>query len=150
MREAIGGTWIFQIVIFFMSINHSKAFNVKDAIINTIEREEGVDLNNPEDPAIKKIVEYLKNTSYRTTGTCPKVGNGDNYQGFDREGKINNRNPAFCLKAVEVGGNSELPSMMYYQVVVFYQLDLPIFNNVFNFRVSGDTKIISHSNEVGI
>ena len=51
MREAIGGTWIFQIVIFFillftgymcMSINHSKAFNVKNTIIKEIERAEGV------------------------------------------------------------------------------------------------------------
>ena len=82
MREAIGGTAIFQIVIFFillftgfmcLSINHSKAFNVKNMIINTLERKEKIDLSNTEnDEAIKEIVSYLKKHSYRTTGICPE------------------------------------------------------------------------------
>lgn len=150
MREAIGGTWIFQIVVFFvllftgfmcLSINHSKAFNVKNTIIKSIEREEGVDLNNPNsDPAIQKIVEYLKDTSYRTTGSCP-----DGYTGYNRDGNIDSRNSAFCIAKQIARSGSELPDMSYYRVVVFYQLDLPIFRSVFNFRVSGDTKILSHS-----
>ena len=158
MREAIGGTWIFQIVIFFillftgymcLSINHSKAFNVKNTIVKAIEREEGVNLSNPDsDPAIRQIVEYLKETSYRTTGKCP-----DGYTGYNRDGKIDSRNSAFCLKAQAARGNvpdryGEIPVMNYYRVVVFYQLDLPIFRSIFEFRVSGDTKIISHSKGV--
>ena len=48
MREAIGGISIFQIVILFillftgvmcLTINHSKAFGVKDEIITIIENE---------------------------------------------------------------------------------------------------------------
>lgn len=157
MREAIGGTWIFQIVIFFillftgfmcLSINHSKAFNVKDMIVKEIERQEGINLSNPEsDEAIQNIVKYLKETSYRTTGTCPS-----DYIGYNRDGQLDSRNSAFCLRAVSKErvsqfGN-ELPIMTYYQIVVFYQLDLPIFSAVFNFRVSGDTRIISHSGRV--
>lgn len=161
MREAIGGTWIFQIVIFFillftgymcLSINHSKAFNVKNTIVKAIEREEGVDLQNPEsDPAIQKIVEYLKQTSYRTTGSCPndirdKSGRiVTRYYGFNREGKLDNRNPAFCIAEQSVRSSSDMPIMNYYRIKVFYQLDLPIFRSVFNFQVSGDTKIMSHS-----
>lgn len=158
MREAIGGTWIFQIVIFFillftgymcLSINHSKAFNVKNTIVKAIEREEGINLSNPDsDPAIRQIVEYLKETSYRTTGKCPA-----GYTGYNREGRIDSRNSAFCLKAQEARGNvpdryGEIPIMNYYRVVVFYQLDLPIFRSIFEFRVSGDTKIMSHSKGV--
>ena len=97
MREAIGGTAIFQIVIFFillftgfmcLSINHSKAFNVKNMIINTIERVEKIDLTNTEnDEAIKEIVGYLKKNSYRTTGNCPP-----NYTGIrDRRSGIRER-----------------------------------------------------------
>lgn len=154
MREAIGGTWIFQIVVFFvllftgfmcLSINHSKAFNVKNSIVKTIEREEGIDLNNPEeDPAIEKIVEYLKQTSYRTTGKCPS----DEYMGYDRNGKIDSNHPAFCIAKKDTRTGGDMPDMSYYQIVVFYQLDLPIFRSVFNFRVTGDTKIIMHSNGV--
>lgn len=166
MREAIGGTWLFQIVIFFvllftgymcLSINHSKAFNVKNTIIKTIEREEGINLDNPDrDDAIKKIVEYLEKASYRTTGKCPK-----GYEGFNRSGKKDSRNSAFCIRKQSiyegspdnVGNNTyaldwiddvkEFPDQSYYRVVVFYQLDLPIFNEAFNFKVTGDTRIIS-------
>ena len=139
MREAIGGTAIFQIVIFFillftgfmcLSINHSKAFNVKNMIINTIERVEKIDLSNTEnDEAIKEIVGYLKKNSYRTTGKCPS-----NYTGINR------------IKAENVAKNSsEFPEMNYYRVIVFYQLDLPIFRSLFEFQVSGDTKIMYRS-----
>lgn len=150
MREAIGGTWLFQIVIVFvllftgymcLTINHSKAFNVKNTIIKAIEREEGADLTNPEsDSAILKIVDYLKETSYRTTGTCP---NG--YTGYNRDGKIDSKNSAFCIAKQSAISSSEMPDMSYYRVVVFYQLDLPIFNSVFNFKVTGDTKLLNTS-----
>lgn len=152
MREAIGGTWIFQIVIFFvllftgymcLTINHTKAFNVKDTIVKEIERQEGVALNNPDsDEAIQKIVGYLKASSYRTTGKCP---NG--YNGYNRDGHIDSRNSAFCIAKQNVHSGSDMPDMAYYRVIVFYQLDLPIFRSVFNFKVSGDTKIISRSRE---
>lgn len=161
MREAIGGTWLFQIVIVFvllftgfmcLTINHSKAFNVKNTIIKTIEREEGVNLDVPgSDPAISKIVSYLQEASYRTTGNCPAdVKDAANniiahYYGFDRNGNLNNAKPAFCIAKVKTRAGEEFPDMSYYRVVVFYQLDLPIFNEVFNFRVTGDTKLIDVS-----
>lgn len=150
MREAIGGTWLFQIVIIFvllftgfmcLTINHSKAFNVKNTIIKAIEREEGADLNNPsQDPAILKIVAYLREASYRTTGNCP---NG--YIGYNRDGLIDSRNSAFCIQKTVAKSSNDLPDMSYYRVVVFYQLDLPIFNEVFNFTVTGDTRLINKS-----
>jgi hypothetical protein len=150
VREAIGGTWLFQIVIVFvllftgymcLTINHSKAFNVKNTIINAIERENGVDLSNPSgDAAMQTIVEYLQNQSYRTTGTCPS-----GYTGYNRDGAVDSRNSAICIKETTVSTSSDLPYMSYYSVIVFYQLDLPIFSETFNFKVSGDTKLLSSS-----
>lgn len=158
MREAIGGTVIFQIVIFFillftgficLSINHSKAFNVKNMIINTIERKERLNLSNPQsDDGIKEIVEYLKKTSYRTTGKCPKDDANGQWYGFNRNGIEDSSNSAFCIQKVttqEEGG--EFPDMAYYRVVVFYQLDLPIFRSLFEFSVSGDTKIMNKTTQ---
>ena len=61
MRESIGGTWLFGIVITFIAlfsaflsyaISYTKAFNLKSEILNMIERSEGwtsteiTDLNN--------------------------------------------------------------------------------------------------------
>lgn len=162
MREAIGGTWIFQIVIFFillftgymcLSINHSKAFNVKNEIVKAIEREGGANLENPEnDAAIQSIVEYLKKTSYRTTGKClddvkDKAGNViTHYTGYNREGKLDNSNPSFCIAKQSVSSGEGMPDRSYYRIVVFYQLDLPIFRSVFQFRITGDTKVMSYTN----
>lgn len=170
MREAIGGTWLFQIVIVFillftgymcLSINHSKAYNVKSEILDIIERYNGIDLSsdmNGEDGALTEIVENMQLNSYRTTGKCPTdLKDADNnvvghYVGFNREGRFDQTNPTICIAKVDVGSIDntnqivqELPSMSYYRIVVFYQLDLPVFQNVFLFSLKGDTKILNVS-----
>ncbi len=160
MREAIGGTWLFQIVIVFvllfsgfmcLTINHSKAFNVKDRIIQTIQSHNGIDVNSQctgGGGALCEIASYLIDSAYRTTGDCQKESQKDGitYYGFTREGKASTNNAAFCVaKVISETSNaysSELPSVAYYRVIVFYQLDLPIFHDLFNFRIRGDTRTI--------
>jgi len=166
VREAIGGTWLFQIVIFFillftgymcLSINHSKAFNVKSEILEIIERHGGIDLNGGmDDEAMEEIVSNMQENAYRTTGKCPSdIKNADNtiiarYVGFNREGRPDSNNPAFCIAKVDVGADipavsGELPARAYYRIVVFYQLDLPVFHDLFMFNLKGDTKLLSVS-----
>ena len=159
MREAIGGTWLFQIVIVFillftgfmcLSINRSKAFNVKDQIIQTIQSYNGIDLRNSEgNEALEDITSYMKENAYRTSGTVPKAENVNGekieYVCFNRDGTINTKNPVFCIAEIHAEGPTsftELPDIRYYRIVVFYQLDLPIFKSLFNFRVVGDTKVL--------
>ncbi len=172
MREAIGGTALFQIVIFFimlftgfmcLSINQSKAFNVKDQIIQTIQSYNGIDLESQYEDgqvgAMADIVSYLSDNAYRTTGNCPGPielnGQKFEYQGYTKDGKITSSHAAFCIAKVESGNaimnqscsgdgciTSELPDMAYYRIVVFYQLDLPIFHELFNFTIYGDTKTL--------
>ncbi|MBR1749012.1 MAG: hypothetical protein IJ743_04360 [Bacilli bacterium] len=171
MRESIGGTWLFQIVIVFillftgfmcLSINRSKAFNVKNFILETIQSNNG-DLN----ASMPDIVEYMKSNAYRTSG----VKSGDikppdnckgktiandygKYKCYNREGKEDNKNsPVFCVAKLYVDNKNgcldnkytELPNMFYYRIVVFYQLDLPFFHDVFNFKITGDTKTFAVS-----
>ena len=61
------------------------------------------------------------------------------------------KNPVFCIAPIRVDSEgcasgetcfNELPDMTYYRVVVFYQLDLPIFHDLFNFKIVGDTKTL--------
>ena len=104
MREAIGGTWLFQIVIVFillftgfmcLTINRSKAFNVKDQIIQTIQNYNGLNVQDGYDEynsdAFSEIVGYIKENSFRTTGRSPgdEIINGENvsYECYDRNGK---------------------------------------------------------------
>ena len=76
MREAIGGTWLFGLVITFIvffasflaiSINYAKAFNVKNNVVDLISKYEGNNCN-----ARKTISNYLKYTGYLVTGVCPR------------------------------------------------------------------------------
>lgn len=171
MRESIGGTWLFQIVIVFvllftgyicLTINHSKAFAIKDDIIEIIERYNGIDLKNTtsSNPVLTEIQDKLSEIGYRTTGNCDRLnrdkdGNqitGQGWVGFDREGKPNDKNATFCIREVDVSAATqtkvgsvvidELPRTVYYQIGVFYQLDLPVLNSLMQFSVKGDTRII--------
>ena len=81
MREAISGTWLFQLVIVFillfvgyltLSLNYSKSFRVKNEVISIIEREEGMTSGvSTEYGAVGLIANYLKNSGYSTKGKCP-------------------------------------------------------------------------------
>ena len=153
MREAIGGTWLFQIVIVFillfagymcLSINHSIAFSIKSEIIESLSRHGGVDQ--------EEIADILSKASYRTRGLCRRFNDngctGDScWVGYDRSGQeVNDNSATFCIRKVNItDSNSELPDMYYYQVRVFYQLDLPIFNSMFSFAVRGDTTLLYRS-----
>ena len=166
MKESLGGISIFQIVIVFillftaimsLTINHTKAFGVKDEIINILEAESEESVKNGKlsNKTIDKIVEALETGGYRTTGHCPS-----DYVGYDRSGKETSKNASFCIKAVSAN-NSYLadlrkkcknnkcvvtegnnPVMVYFNIKLFYQLDIPIIRNIFNFTINGSTKLM--------
>jgi len=171
MKEAIGGVSLFQIVILFvllftgvmcLTINQSKAFGVKDEIINIIQNESigstsGLALNAN---TLTKISDHLKAAGYRLTGDCPS-----GWIGYNREGitTSNGKNSAFCIKTQDVpdtftnylqkiceNGKCEVaeggyPEMVYYEVMVFYQLDIPVLNEIMQFRIKGSTKVLVRS-----
>lgn len=175
MREAIGGISIFQIVIVLillftgimcLTINHSKAFGVKDEIITIIENETlggNASTDQPNygisDTMLQKIVAQLDKAGYHTEGYCPT---DKTYAGYDRNGVLVNRGKkaSFCLRANKVDDEfeqdaknvcktgvcqtteNEFPPMVYYDVVLFFQLDIPLINYLFNFNLKGTTKIM--------
>ena len=159
MKEAVGGISLFTIVIVFvvlftgyisLSINYSKAYNVKNELINIIKNQGGVctsltpsSSNNCFNFA-EQITDYFKETNYRSFGTC-----ADGFVGYTRTGEVagSGDRAAFCVRGISANGNSELPNALYYQVQVFWQLDLPIFSSLFNFRISGETARVYAPNE---
>ncbi|MEG1648168.1 MAG: hypothetical protein RR325_05350, partial [Bacilli bacterium] len=86
--------------------------------------------------------------------------NGDGYKGYNKAGVAVNPGDkaSICINKVDVTGginnyldkilgsenfaNDDFLKGVYYQVIVFYQLDLPVINQVFNFQTKGETKII--------
>lgn len=169
MREAMGGIPIFQIVIVFillftgimcLTINRAKAYGVKDEIITIIETEGTAGSSSSfalSDETNRLIAEQLNKVGYRITGDCPA-----GYQGYNRNGVLDStgRNAAYCVGysvVSEVFDNDlnekcrgskctptkeDLPNMVYYDIVLFYQLDIPIMRSIFNFKVSGSTRVL--------
>ena len=100
MREAIGGTWLFGLVLTFIvffasflavSINYSKAFHVKNNIVDLIGKYEGNNCNSR-----KKIGEYLNDVGYLVIGKCPS-----DYNAYDLHGNyLHGTNKGhFCIKS---------------------------------------------------
>lgn len=164
MKEAVSVTTIFQIVILFillftaimcLTINNSNAFGVKDEIINIIEMNEGNYLNSDGNGLSQEIIDAISDAAYRTTGVCE-----EGYDGYARNGQYvtNGERASVCIREVNVteGINKYLSNELgesmfadddfldgsYYQIVLFFQLDLPIVSQVYNFQTKGETKII--------
>lgn len=108
MREAIGGTWLFSIVITFIalfasflsySISYTRAFNMKSEILNIIERNEGYsesdgDVMNMTDEQLEadesaeaEIFYLIKKYGYNYTSAmnidCSTVGHPNQVEGVD-------------------------------------------------------------------
>lgn len=159
MKESIGGVSLFTIVIVFivlftgyisLSINYSKAYNVKNELIIIIKNQGGVCVDSTDPNSICKnfpdlITSFFNETNYRGKGNC-----GEGYVGFSRNGDLisDGRGAAFCVKGVNVSESSlNLPKSTYYEIRVFWQLDLPIFSSIFNFAVKGETPVIMNPSE---
>lgn len=143
MKFAFGANLLFQIVIFFVviftgyiciSINQAKAFNVKNEIVKTVER------NAPNLLSIEfreDIVDAFDRIGYRLTGEC-----STGYKGYDREGNLtSSNNAAFCLKDI-ITTMPNGTNAVYYKVETFYHLDIPIIKILFQLKASGETKLI--------
>lgn len=157
MKEAIGGTWLFGIIITFivffttylsMSTNYAKAFKVKDEILITIEHYKGVNTQS-----IGRINSYLRDIGYFSSGKCerddePKRHQFTGWIPFDKGddtgvGRLSGAN--YCIRRTKFSsGDNDAghPRAAHYQVVVFFTMDWPIVGALFNLRVEGETSLI--------
>ncbi len=140
MRESIGGAWLLGIAVTIISIftaylafsvNYSKAFKVKDGIVERIEKYEGFTDKNTKagrsnSNPISEIQDFLNKISYNTQGKCmSSIGvaepfyaiNGSTHRKNDRDMKS-----TYCIERVTKDGASGDYSSAYYKVTVFYGL----------------------------
>ena len=138
MREAVGGTFLFNIVIIFIfffasflaiAINYSQAFRIKNQVINLIEQYEGIDESKEE------IVDYIISSGYYREKTCDSDSTGERVSYNAKEAK------GLCVKKME-NRNGDI----YYKVTTYVSFDLPIIGNFFSIPVKGETKIILNDN----
>lgn len=153
MKEAIGGSWIFGIVIAFvaffagyvsLSLNYSKIYRVKDEVIILLQNYNGIN-----DESIEAIKKYINDVGYRNYGDC-EVGltqrneciiGLDSRAGTPYSRKVEDVN--YCIEKKPTKDNSA-----YYQVTLFFKVDLPIVRKMFDINVQGETSVMVSPEEV--
>lgn len=149
MRESVGGTWLFGVVITFViiftsflaiAISYTRAFQTKNEILLMIEKKRGVTLSTDEGDAlnwgsIQLINNYIDKTNYEVTGKCP-AGEYYVYQNNSLV-KYQDGDYPYCLKKVKVKAG-----VYYYDLVMFYKINIPIINSFFTFKITGQTNEI--------
>ena len=147
MKEAIGGGWMLGFVAMFIvifsaylaiSVNYTKAFKVKNKIINLIEENEGfttsdkiaVGNTNINDlvsdyTTEAKVYKYLDQIGYSyDISTCP--------DGFDTEAYPG----GYCIKKIQTSQGA------YYKVATFISFEMPLVWLKIKVPITGETKVI--------
>lgn len=155
MKEAIGQTISLQVILVFMvflnaflafSVNYTKAFRVKNKVINELEQNEGLNAT-----ARDNIDEYRQKVGYIVDG---KNGNTE-----DNKGKCDH---GICITphcAGKIGTNKKSDSCtadskndvsnyrVYYTVETYININIPIINQILDqdiaiLKVQGDTATV--------
>lgn len=152
MRDAIGGTFSLQIILFFLvvinaylafSVNYTKAFRIKNNIIAIIEQQEGYTVSNGIDDnesARSRIFTLMGDANYTIDRSSLKCNVGYT-QIYDSV-----QNTGFCLQLHTNNDGSG-----YYSVITYVNIDIPIVNRILPlsgiFAIKGETKTI-YSNKL--
>lgn len=150
--------------IMSLTINQSNAFAIKDQLVSILESAGGFDTSAEcvsgscntsirDQETLQKIIDSLDSNSYRQTGNCNGIEESLNEHtdkaevvGYTRTGEktISGRKDSFCIAKIpaQKSGSDDTLKGYYYQIYVFYQLDIPIINSIFNFRAIGETKLL--------
>ncbi|MBE6153577.1 MAG: hypothetical protein E7166_05075 [Firmicutes bacterium] len=151
MREAIGGTFLFNIMIVFIffftaflaiAINYSQAFRIKNQVINYIEQYEGMNETSEEE-----IIEYINSSGYYRNVDCSCdnndyvcLGNNDNTgSNVHLSSDSSRKAKGLCIKKLS-NSNGDT----YYRVTTFVSFNLPIVGEFLKLPVKGETKVITN------
>lgn len=177
MKSAISNIWLIGLVTLFIfvfagylavTISYSNAFKMKNEILTIIEKHNGMTQgqsktidskvtgeNVTDVSAMETINLYLYGMAYKVKGTCPKNSNWygaktlvqNNEPDVSYE-KNNGSRYYYCFaKRKSNYGSSRSLNTYFYDVVIFYRLDLPVLGDIFTFRVEGTTNDINGSND---
>ena len=154
MRQTIGATWVFQLVLIFtlifaayiaLTINYSKSFRIKNEVISIVEKSQGFT-----DDGVKLINNYLSQSGYRTMGACKQKSDAIVYG-------VKNLDPSSASSSVEraqsgkeyyycfskyTNYHSYYTTRAYYRVTLFFKFDIPVLGDITTFDVDGQSSEI--------
>ena len=147
MRDAIGQVFALQVILIFVmlingymaySVNYTRAFRVKNQIVNIIEQYEGPD----NEEAIAKINDYITRMTYDVDNQQMVQFQNDN-----KGAKCPGYN-GWCYVPHQVSstGADEDRNGVYYTIVTFVNIDIPVVKNILGLgsflQVVGETRTI--------
>lgn len=102
----------------------------KNDVVEIVEKYEGYTYNS------RNIIDnYLRNSGYKTTGTCPT-----DYYGATAldgaSGEAGAKKSFYCIK--QNGSKVD--------IILFYNFNLPIIGDLVNFNITGQTNVIKYLN----
>ena len=149
MRDSVGGTWLFGLIITFMlifvgyltlMINYSTVFKNKNEVVHMIERYEGMSTDT-----MTLINNYLRNSGYSSKGRCPTE---EGWMGIEELSSlarpVNNSSDAYyCYKKTDAGDAGD--DSAYYDVRLFLHFDIPVLGQLGSFDIKGQTIKIKYA-----
>ena len=149
MKSAIGNSLLLTIVIIIVSavillfvsiLSYSKAYRVKNGIIEIIERNNGYSEKDTEGNYIteKETDNFLHQSGYKVgkNSGCTKILENKGVN----EIISTNSNFNYC-----VGKTNSENGGSYYTVVTYVEFDFPVISSMLSFPVSGQTKILNRN-----
>ena len=154
MREAIGNSFLFYFVITFFalfifffvgSLAYTKAFKVKNKIVDEIEIFEG-DIVGGNNTIINEfqssVDEKLGEIGYRISSdtTCDTNGRFSGSTPLNKTGTSNYR---YCIYKYDANVANAEQRGVYYGVVAYMYYEIPIVGIKLEFPVYGETKVFT-------
>lgn len=156
MREAIGGTWLMQIIIIFMltfvaflalTLNFTKAYKIKNELLTIIEEREG--LTGGSKGSIALINNYLEKNGYKVLRACPEGSYGatnlNSTYSTDLElvgSGYREKKYYYCVTKYKAK-STNYDTKVYYRVAISFKFNLPVIGDLFSFEASGNTEDIA-------
>ena len=154
MRQTIGATWVFQLVLIFtlifaayiaLTINYSRSFKVKNEVLSIIEKSQGFT-----EDGIKLVDNYLQASGYRTMGVCKNYIDSVTYgvTSIDVDHAVTGVEIAqpdkqyyYCFTKYS-NYHTYYKTRSYYRITLFFRFDLPVLGDLYAFDVDGQTSEI--------
>lgn len=141
MRESVGNAYLLGIVTFFIgvimlffcaSLNYTKAFKVKNRIVNIIEQNQGYTFGDS--GTRQEIDAELEDMNYKRSSNhkCKEDGRFSTAAAKTEQG---NTNYLYCVYEFDLGEKGK-----YYGVVTYMYFEIPLINVTLKFPVYGETK----------
>ncbi len=142
MKDAVGGSLLLNLVVIFTSVvilffagilAYSKAYKVKNKIIEVIERNDG-DVNPN---VLNEINNELTNVGYRVIGSAPDRTKCENDS--SRRTCTTNLNTSTFNYCICQHGSA---NASVFEVITYVQFEFPVIGDILTFPVKGETKVL--------